>query len=102
MTSQDKREYMRNYMKKYYLTKKNQEYKMNYYERNKKKIRAQQRRYYHEHKDDPDYSHYLEHRLKKSKEQYRKNTFYYVPLTDKCNNTRGMKITRGEYLIIFD
>jgi len=55
--------YMREYMKNYNLLNKTLEYKMNYYYRNKEKIKEQQRQYYHKYKYDETKSHFLKKRI---------------------------------------
>lgn len=71
--------------------------KMCYYEKNKDKLKMKQRGYYHEHKDDPNYSHFLEDRLKKQKDAYSKNKDNVKFYSKKI----PLKITQGEYIIIF-
>ena len=78
MVTNDK-EYMAEYMKKYNRSDKSREYRMSYYQKNKERIKAQQRNYYHEHKLDPRYSHYLDYRLNKQRIEYRKKNKYVCP-----------------------
>jgi hypothetical protein len=47
----------------------------NNYEKNKEKIKKRQLYYYHKHKNNPDSSHYLPHRLKL---QLKFNYGYYI------------------------
>ena len=46
---------------------------MNYYEKNKEKIKERARLYYHKHKNNPNSSHYLPYRLKLQRDAYKKN-----------------------------
>lgn len=101
MPTNDK-EYMKNYMSKYNNTEKNMEYKRSYYEKNKEHIKKLQRQYYHKHKNDPNYSHYLEYRLDLQKKAYQKKkpycTNYY---TKREPRNTDIKINNGKYTIVF-
>ena len=44
---------------------------MNYYEKNKERIKALQREYYHKYKNDPTKSHFLEKRLQSQRDKYK-------------------------------
>jgi len=102
MPTNDK-EYMKNYMSKYNNTEKNMEYKRSYYEKNKEHIKKLQRQYYHKHKNDPNYSHYLEYRLDLQKKAYQKKkpycTNYY---TKREPRNTDIKINNCKYTIIFN
>jgi len=72
------KKYMSEYMSKYNLTDKCRKYKMDYYWRNKEKIKGFQRYYYHKYKSNPEYSHSL-----------------------KYNNNSKIEINNGNYIIEF-
>jgi len=104
MPTNDK-EYMKNYMSKYNNSEKNLKYKMSYYEKNKEKIKQQQRVLYHKHKNDPKYSHYLEHRLQLQREAYKEKkpcSKSYNILRKKEKNLKEMRINNGYYEIKFN
>ena len=44
---------------------------MNYYEKNKERIKALQRKYYHKYKNDPTKSHFIEKRLQAQRDKYK-------------------------------
>lgn len=44
---------------------------MNYYQKNKEKIKALQREYYHKYKNDPTKSHFIEKRLQLQRDKYK-------------------------------
>jgi len=101
----NEKEYMAEYMSKYNVTDKCRQYKMSYYEKNKDKLKKLQREYYHKHKYDPDYSHFLEKRLEKQKEAYRKNNLFVTPYKHSpkfYSKKIPLTITHGEYIIKFN
>lgn len=92
MPTNDK-EYMKNYMSKYNNTEKNMEYKRSYYEKNKEHIKKLQRQYYHKHKNDPNYSHYLEYRLDLQKKHIkRKNHIVQIIIQNVNQEIQILKL----------
>ena len=99
------KEYMKNYMSKYNCSEKNLKYKMSYYEENKEKLQQLQRQYYHKHKNNPNYSHYLKHRLQLQREAYKENKpyskSYNMVSKKKEKHFQEMRINNGYYEIKF-
>jgi len=84
MPTNDK-EYMNNYMKTYNINE-------------KAKI------YYHKHKNDPNYSHYLEHRLELQRKAYKEKkpcSKSYNIVSKKEKHFQQMRINNGYYEIKF-
>lgn len=101
----NEKDYMAKYMSKYNLTDKCREYKMSYYDKNKEKIKEQQKQYYHKYKYDESKSHFLEKRLEMQKKAYREKKMFVQPYhhTIKFYSKKiPLKITKGEYIISFD
>jgi hypothetical protein len=75
-----------------------------YYEKNKEHIKNLQRNYYHKHKDDPNYSHYLKHRLELQRQAYKEKKpcrKSYNIYRKKEKHFQQMRINIGYYEIKF-
>jgi len=73
---------------------------MSYYEKNKEKIKKRQLYYYHKHKNNPDSSHYLPHRLKLQRDKYKEK----YPLSksyDIKKKNNYIKFNYSNYIISF-
>ena len=94
------KKYIKEYMKEYNLTEKCRKYKNDYYQKNKDKIKQQQKKYYHKHKFDETKSHCLRKRLILQKKYYKEK--YPDSNTYLSNKTKFIvKINYGEFIITF-
>ena len=73
----------------------------NYYEKNKEKIKERQLYYYHKHKNNPDSSHYLPHRLKLQRDKYKEKFPLSKSYNTKNNKNIDIKFNYGYYIISF-
>lgn len=76
------------------------EYHNNYYQERKEKIKKKAREYYHLHKNDPNYSHFLPHRLKLQRIAYAEKKNYNVKKYNcKQRTNNKLKINYGYFVI---
>ena len=74
---------------------------MSYYEKNNEKIKQKQLYYYHKHKNNPESSHFLPHRLKLQRDKYKEKNPLAKSYNTKNNKPIDIKFNNGNYTISF-
>lgn len=71
---------------------------MNYYDKNKEKIKKQQLEYYHKYKNNPNKSHFLQNRLKLQRDKYKEK---YPNCKIYNKHIKDIKLNYDSFIVSF-